>query len=101
MKTAQDNVNSILTESITDPIKKRFYTILNTKNYKKENYIKEKSQAFQIKKDDIVLLIDGRRAKVIKNSSNSTIHIGLFDENGMFTEETDVISKSDIDKIES
>jgi len=101
IKSAKENVDEIITESIKDPLKKRFFTILNDKNYNKENYVKEKSLAFNIKKDDIVILFDGRKGKVTKNSSNSAIFIQLFDETGKFTEETDVVAKADIEKIES
>lgn len=97
--TAKESVDKITTEIIQDPVKKRFFTILNDKNYKKENYIKEKLEQFQVKKDDIIILLNGTKAKIIKNTSNSEIQVQLFKENGEFSDIIEIVSKSEIEKI--
>lgn len=99
VKSAKDKVSEILTDIIEDPIKKRFFTILNDKDFKRERYTNEKV-GIVIKKGDIVNLVDGRRAKIVKHVSNSAIHIQLFNEDGSFSETIDIIAKLDIEKVE-
>lgn len=100
IQSAREQVNKILVETTECPVKKRFFLILNDKNYSKSK-METKKQSFLIKRFDIVILNDERRAKVMKNASNSNIQVQLFDSEGKFTDEIIVITKSDINRVEN